>query len=200
MFYLTAQVFHDNTDAAIVVYCSPGSNVSRNQIFARSRSAMAGILLVDSTPFDGNYTGTAVSNNIIDATSFPIRVGIGLGAAVWSDDTDTILTGGSVTENVMRGLHMGFGIAASGLLNWKITENWSEARHSGVRTKRCFDEPVNPSPVAFLYNKKTIGGSEIQEDFVDGEFAYGRSFVMYATDRQLFALTVVTKRATTLML
>lgn len=134
---------------------------------------MAGILLVDSTPFDGNYTGTAVSNNIIDATSFPIRVGIGLGAAVWSDDTDTILTGGSVTENVMRGLHMGFGIAASGLLNWKIMENWSEARHSGVRTKRCFDEPINPSPVAFLYNKKTIGGSEIQEDFVDGEFAYG---------------------------
>jgi hypothetical protein len=135
---------------------------------------MAGILLVDATPFDGDYTDTSVASNVIDAASFPIRVGIGLGAAVWSDDTDTVLTGGSVSNNVMRGLHMGFGIAASGLLKWKISDNWSEARHSGRRTNRCFDEPINPSPVAFLYNKKTIAASEIQQDFVDGEFAYGQ--------------------------
>ncbi|OCF45008.1 hypothetical protein I317_01059 [Kwoniella heveanensis CBS 569] len=170
--FVRDNTFYDNTDAAIVVYCSPGTLVHANHIFARSLSAMAGILLVDSTPFDGDYTGVVVKQNIIDAASRSIRVGIGIGATVWSDDIETIIKGGSVTNNGLKGRYMGYGIAAAGLEGWTIKGNWDEATHEGKKSARCFDEPVNPDPVAFLYNAETIKDSSIQPGFVDHEFQY----------------------------
>ena len=165
--------FFDNTDAAVVVYCSPGSLIHANHITARSRSAMAGILLVDSTPFQGDYRRTTVKGNIIDAASRIIRVGIGLGAAVWSDDTETILRGGNVVANVLRGKYMGYGIAAAGLDGWTVKDNWDEAIHSGQRSARCFDESINPDPMGFLLYGNTIQNSEFQPGFVDQAFEYG---------------------------
>lgn len=167
--------FYDNTDAAIVLYCSPGTVVNANTISTRTMSAMAGILMVDSTPFDGDYSGVIVKGNMIEAAKRIIRVGIGIGSAVWSDDTETVLKGGSVLANGIRGRHMGYGIAAIGLDGWTIKDNWDEAVHSGERSARCFDEPINPNPVDFLYNSKLVKNSEIQPGFLDQPFEYGQS-------------------------
>ena len=176
--FVRDNTFYDNTDAAIVVYCSPGTLIHANRITANKLSAMAGILLVDSTPFDGDYTGTTIKANIIDAASRIIRVGIGLGAAVWSDDTDTILRGGTVLANGFKGKYLGYGIAAAGLEGWTIKDNWDEATHQGQRSARCFDEPINPSPVAFLQWSEKIADSALQPGFVDQEFQYGKPVLL----------------------
>ncbi|ORY25263.1 hypothetical protein BCR39DRAFT_544677 [Naematelia encephala] len=170
--YVRDNSFHDCTDAAVVVYCAPGTVVHANTITARTRSSMAGILAVDSTPFDGDYTGTMIKANIIDAARRIIRVGIGLGATVWSDDTETILKGGSVVANGIRGRHMGYGIAAAGLEGWTVTDNWDEATHEGRSSPRCFDDPINPHPTAFLFHSESIKDSTFQPGFLDQEFQY----------------------------
>lgn len=170
--FIRDNTFRDNTDAAIVVYCSPGTLIHANHIFAQSLSAMAGILMVDSTPFNGDYTGTVVRSNIIDAVSRTIRVGIGIGPTVWSDDTETILTGGSVIGNGLKGRYMGYGIAAAGLKQWTIKDNWDEAKHEGRKSARCFDEPVNPDPIGLLYNRPTMEDCTVQSGFADHDFQY----------------------------
>ncbi|KAL1410166.1 hypothetical protein Q8F55_004171 [Vanrija albida] len=162
----------DCTDAGIVVYCSPGTQVAANRIMTLRRSAMGGILMVDATPFDGDYTGVVVKDNILDAASRAMRVGVGVGLSILSDDIDTILRGGSVISNVLKGMYMGFGIAAAGLKGWTIRDNHSDARHQGKRSPRCFDDPVNPAPTRFLYHGATVTDSTIQDGFVDSDFAY----------------------------
>ena len=166
--------FHDNSDAAIVVYCSPGTLIHANTITAETMSSIAGILMVDATPFGGDYQLTTVKGNVIDAANRIIRVGIGLGAPVWSDDTDTVLTGGRVIANGFKGQYMGFGIAAASLDDWIIKDNWDEARYIGVPSDRCFDELVNPSPRAFLRHTN-IKNSDLQSDFEQHDFEYSKS-------------------------
>lgn len=163
----------DCTDAGIVVYCSPGTKVTANHISSVGLSAMGGILMVDPTPFDGDYSGVLIRDNILEATSKAMRVGIGIGLSILSDDIDTILRGGSVIHNELRGLFMGYGIAAAGLEGWKIEDNWTTARHQGKRSARCFEDLVNPEPMPFLYHKATVEKSTFQEDFEDHDFAYG---------------------------
>ena len=165
--------FFDNTASSIVIYCSPGTLVEGNVISARTMSAMAGILAVDSVPFDGDYSKMIIKSNVIDAAGATIRVGIGLGASVWSDDTETILKGGTVIKNGIKGPFMGFGIAAAGLDGWTVMDNWDDANHQGMKSARCFDEPVNPDPMAMLYYAPSIINSQFQDGFVDQEFQYG---------------------------
>ena len=171
--FVRDNTFIDNTAAAIVVYCSPGTLVQGNRISAHQTSMMGGILMVDATPFQGDYSKMVVKSNIIDAVSRTIRVGIGIGASVWSDDIETILTGGSVLSNSFKGNYMGYSIAAAGLSGWTIKDNYDESVHQGKRSARCFDEPINPEPTAFLYYGDTVKESDIQSGFVDGEFQYG---------------------------
>jgi hypothetical protein len=94
---------------------------------------------------------------------------------VWSDDTETVLKGGSVIGNGIRGRCMGYGIAAAGLEGWTIKDNWDEAGHGGERSPRCFDEPINPDPVDFLMTSGLIKDSQIQSGFKDQPFEYGPS-------------------------
>jgi hypothetical protein len=176
--FVRDNTFFDNTAAAIVIYCSPGTIVQANHIYAKKASMMGGILMVDSTPFDGDYSKMVVKSNIINAVSRTIRVGIGIGAAVWSDDIDMILKGGSVIANGFKGNYMGYSIAAAGLNAWTIKDNWDESVHQGKRSARCFDEPVNPEPMSFLYYGDTVKESDIQSGFTDGEFQYGMSSVI----------------------
>jgi hypothetical protein len=173
--FIRDNTFIDNTAAAIVIYCSPGTLVHANHIYARQASMMGGILMVDSTPFDADYSQMVVKSNIIHAESRTIRVGIGIGAAVWSDDIEMILKGGSVIANGFKGKYMGYSIAAAGLSAWTIKDNWDEASHQGKRSARCFDEPINPDPIPFLYYGDTVKESDIQAGFVDQEFQYGMS-------------------------
>lgn len=184
----------DTTDAAIVIYGSPGSLIASNHILSSTRSQMAGILMADLEPFDGDYTNTRVINNTLEAEENALmRVAIGLGAAVLSDDFETIIHGGIVKENKIKGIGMGYGIVASGLKDFIVVENESTARHGGKRGSKCL-VPVepgeegyeglteaekehgvirNPLPTAFLRNERYIVGGEWQEDFIQGEFAYG---------------------------
>ncbi|KAI9632329.1 uncharacterized protein MKK02DRAFT_40632 [Dioszegia hungarica] len=165
-------VFIDNTAASIVLYCSPGTVVENNTIYTDKKSAMAGILMVDATPFNADYTGVVVRDNIVHARGAGLRVGIGIGPTVWSDDTETILTGGSVLHNRLEGSHMGYGIAAAGLKGWKILDNVDGASYEGRRGERCFPEAINPDPMAFMYTSKSITESEVQAHFVDADFQY----------------------------
>ncbi len=149
--------------------------------------------MIDSSPFNGDYSNTRVENNTIEADEGVLmRVAIGLGSAIWSDDTETVLSGGSVTNNRIRGLGMGYGIAAAGLKDFTVVDNESLARHGGRRGERCLvpveeDDPifnqlsekemqdgivVNPIPQAFLKNSATIEGGDFQEDFVEGDYSY----------------------------
>ncbi|KAI5453558.1 hypothetical protein NCC49_005384 [Naganishia albida] len=167
--------FIDTTDAAIVIYGSPGSLVASNHILSSTRSQMAGILMADLEPFEGDYTDTRVLNNTVEAEENALmRVAIGLGAAVLSDDLETMIRGGVVRGNKIRGIGMGYGIAASGLENFTVTENESTARHGGKRGAKCLEHGVvrNPLPTAFLRNERYIEGGEWQEDFIQGEFSY----------------------------
>jgi parallel beta-helix repeat protein len=177
--------FIDNTNTGIVIYCSPGTMVTQNLISTRAHSAMAGILMVDSAPFDGDYKGLIVKQNVIDAAVKPIRVGIGLGAAVLSDDTQTILKGGTVSSNEIKGNFMGYGITAAGLDGWIVQENRDTAKHEGKRSNRCFDDFENPQPMPYLWDEKSVINSVFQSDFVDGEFQYGRSCVGDANNSRL---------------
>lgn len=192
----------DTTDAAIVIYGSPGSLIASNHILSSTRSQMAGILMADLEPFDGDYIDTRVLNNTLEAEENALmRVAIGLGAAVLSDDMDTVIRGGIVKGNKIRGIGMGYGIVASGLEDFTVTENESTARHGGKRGARCL-VPVepgeegydsltdaekehgvvkNPLPTAFLRNERYISGGEWQEDFIQGGFSYSElrhSFLM----------------------
>ena len=192
--YVRDNVFYDNTDAAIVIYGSPGTLVHANTITSKTLSAMAGILLVDAAPFDGDYTGTIVRANMIDAASRIIRVGIGIGPSVWSDDTETVLKGGSVIGNGLRGRYMGFGIAAAGLDGWTIKDNWDEAVHGGQKSARCFDESINPEPMDFLQNSKIIKNSEIQAGFKDHVFEYGQFDPICRGDDELISSGLYRRR------
>jgi hypothetical protein len=167
------QTFVDTTDAAVVIYGSPGSTVSHNRVTARSMSQMGGILMVDYGPFGGSYLGTKVTDNTIDALGGLIRVAIGVGTPVWSDDFETVLTDGEVRDNILRGYWMGYGIVVAGVKGFTIVDNVSTARHSGTRGDRCPEEPTeNAPPTAFLLGKASSQG-EFQKEFVDGAIQYG---------------------------
>lgn len=186
-------MFVDITDASMVIYGSPGSLIDDNTIRAQHRNSMGGILLSDYGPWEGNYTNTRVSSNTIEADEGTlIRVGIGLGASILSDDTESVLFGGVVRENVLKGYGMGYGIAAAGLRDFVVVDNESKARHGGLLGDRCLvpleeddiaakgmteeqrDTGVikNPRPAAFLRNSKLIEGGRWQSDFIDSSFFY----------------------------
>lgn len=188
---------YDCTDAGIVVYCSPGTRVTGNTVSTRRQSAMGGIFMVDAAPFEGDYSGVVVQDNTFDAAGRAMRVGIGLGLSILGDDIETILSGGKVIHNHLKGRYMGYGIAAAGLSNWEITENWSDATHSGTMSARCFDDVVNPDPVPFLYHGKTVTKSKVQPGFVDSDFAYGELTCPPLADVQSCALTETRTRTRT---
>lgn len=73
----------DATDGGIVVFGAPGSLVANNTIRAERRSLLGGINMVDYLPFDGDYRGTRVDGNVIEAAGRHIKIGLGTGLRVW---------------------------------------------------------------------------------------------------------------------
>lgn len=69
----------DATDGGIVIFGAPGSQVEDNTVTARTRTLLGGINLVDYAPTNGNYNGTVVSGNTVDAQGALIKVGIAMG-------------------------------------------------------------------------------------------------------------------------
>lgn len=162
----------DATDGGIVIFGATGSLIEGNTIRAETRTLLGGINMVDFDPYEGNYTGTIVRNNVIDASGAVIRIGLGMGVRVWGcwpADTDKTLYGGVVAGNVLRGETMQYGFAVDGVRNWLVTGNVDEATHFGVPSVDCGGRIASP-PAGFQFNPARAQGTfqpEFAESFLD---------------------------------
>lgn len=152
----------DATDGGIVIFGAPGSIIENNKITAQTRTLLGGINLVDFAPYQGNYTGTIVRNNTIDAAGAVIRIGLGMGQYVWgcfpSNDATPSFYGATVMNNTLQGDHMQYGYLIDGVKDWTVTENIDNAKHSGNPTQDC-GGVVATAPGGFQYNPARAQGS-----------------------------------------
>ena len=131
---------------------------------------------MDYEPWKGDYFGTTVHHNTIHALAGFLRVGIVVGPASWSDDTDTVVHSGSVTDNILEGPRFGYGIVVSSADHFTVLRNvvQSNAEFSGVPSVNCPTAPANGPPAAFLINRGSATGT-FQSDFVNGEVQHSQS-------------------------
>jgi parallel beta-helix repeat protein len=156
----------DATDGGIVVFGAPGSTIQNNTIIAKSQLLFGGINLVDYAPMNGNYTGTLVTHNTINAQGAYIKIGIAMGQQVWNCATGTN-HGATVTGNTLEGQYMGYGYAVNGVSNWTVTGNVDQSRHVGTQTAGgCFGSPAASQPGAFQVESAT--SSTLQPEFTSG--------------------------------
>lgn len=165
----------DATDGAIVLFCAPGSVVTRNTIIARERNLLGAINMVDDFPFDRNFEGTKVIGNSIKTEGAFIRLAIGCGPTCWSPwgPGHTLNYGGVVLDNYLGPGQFGYGIALSGARQFKVLGNrvLPSTRFAGS-THRFYPATINAPPTAFLRqwcDRGRVQGCEYQEDFVEGE-------------------------------
>ncbi|MCL4272796.1 MAG: right-handed parallel beta-helix repeat-containing protein [Anaerolineales bacterium] len=158
----------DATDGGIVIFGAPGSTIEGNVIRAETRTLLGGINMVDYNPYDGNYSGTVVRNNIIDAASAVIRIGLGMGTRVWgclpAVAENDMLYGGTVTGNTLRGANMQYGFAVDGVREWTVIDNVDEATHIGDPSVDCRGR-VASAPAGFQYHPQRAEGT-FQPEFV----------------------------------
>ncbi len=156
----------DATDGGIVIFGAPGSIIQNNTVVAATQTLLGGINLVDFAPTNGNFTGTRVRNNTVDARGAFIKVGIAMGPAVWNLGgrcPTTINFGATVTGNVLRGIDFGYGYAVNGVRNWTVTGNSDLARHVGaVGPASCGQ--THSQPAGFQFQVAT--SSNLQPNFV----------------------------------
>ncbi|GAA5191361.1 hypothetical protein GCM10023322_48570 [Rugosimonospora acidiphila] len=153
----------DATDGAIVVFGAPGSTVQNNTIVAKNQLLLGGINMVDFAPMNGNYTGTVVTHNTIDALSAFIKMGIAQGQQAWNCLTGTNY-GATVTDNTLEGQYMGYGYAVDGVSDWTVTGNVDNSRHVGTQTAGgCFGSPRASQPAG--YQVESASSSNLQPEF-----------------------------------
>jgi len=160
-------VVTDATDGAIVVFGAPGSIVANNTILAATQTLLGGINMVDYAPVHGNYVGTIVTNNVIDASTAFIKVGIAMGPDVWSCP-HTVNYGGTVTDNVIQGIHFGYGYAVNGVRDWTVLDNLDYSRHVGAIRAGCGGPPDLPD--GFQY--QSVTSSTLQAEFSYANLTY----------------------------
>lgn len=152
----------DATDGGIVIFSAPGSIIEGNTIRAETRILLGGINMVDYIePYNGDYTGTIVRNNIIDAQGAVIRIGLGMGIRVWGcwpPTEDRVLFGGQVLGNILRGENMQYGFAISGVKDWTVLDNRDESTHVGKATRDCFGK-IAANPAGFQFDPKRSQGT-----------------------------------------
>jgi len=159
----------DATDGAIVIFGAPGSHVSGNTVIANTRVLLGGINLVDYGPTGGNYAGTVVSGNTIDAAGALIKVGIAMGPAVWSCD-QRINSGATVKGNTLQGDHMGYGYPVNGVDHWTAKNNKDSARHVGLPAGACGGAVA--APASLQREAGRTGQSTLQKGYVDAPIEY----------------------------
>ena len=166
-----ANVITDATDGGIVVFGAPGSLIEANTIRAETRTLLGGINMVDYEPYDGNYAGTIVRNNIIEASGAVIRIGLGMGQRVWvclpPNSDEFTLSGGTVTGNILRGEYMQYGFAVDGVRDWTVTDNVDGAKHTGNPSVAC-NGRLASRPAGFLHNSARAEGA-FQPEFEPGQ-------------------------------
>ncbi len=158
----------DVTDGGIVIFQATGSRIANNTIKAENRIMFYGISMEDYGPFEGDFTGTVVTGNVIDAAGAMIRRGISMGPHVGCipDDEATLRSRGAVvTNNTLMGDNMAYGFVVSGVEDWTVTGNVDLSTHLVPEEEEidCFGEIVDP-PGGFQYNPLTSSGT-FQEEF-----------------------------------
>jgi hypothetical protein len=163
----------DATDGAIVIFAATGSLIENNIIRAETRTLLGGIHMVEPKLYNGNFTGTIVQNNIIEASGAVIRIAVPMGPRVWLclDEGETIPTpyGGIVRNNILRGDYMQYGFAVDGVKSWTVLDNIDESNHIGNPTVHCRGQ-VASKPSGFQYYLPRADGTfqqEFQEAFLE---------------------------------
>ena len=162
----------DATDGAIVVFGAPGSVVEDNRIVARGRTLLGAIHLVAYGPYDGDFRGTVVRRNVVEADGALIRIGVAMGEPTWicADSVEQItrhtLVGATVADNVLRGAPFQYGFVVDAVRDWTVVGNRSEASHTGVPANACRGRLASP-PAPFLIERARAQGT-FQEEFRDG--------------------------------
>ena len=152
----------DVTDGGIVIFQSPGALIANNTIRAETRIMIYGISMEDYLPLEGDFTGTRVTGNVIDAAGAMIHEGIGMGPHVGCiPDGEAIRRsrGAIVTGNTLMGDHMAYGFVIGGVEDWTVTGNVDLSTHlAPVMTADCFGNVVDP-PAGFQFNPMTSSGT-----------------------------------------
>ena len=157
----------DATDGGIVIFGAPGSSVKDNTIVAKTQTLLGGINLVDYAPMNGNYTGTIVTGNTINAESAFVKVGIAMGPQVWGCGTG-MNYGASVTGNTLQGAHMGYGYAVNGVRDWTVTGNTDTSTHVGTPNAGCGGTVSPPS----RFQVQSATSSTLQPEFTSAQLTY----------------------------
>jgi hypothetical protein len=160
----------DATDGAIVIFAAPGSIVEDNVIRAETRVLLGGINMVDYPVYGGDFGGTRVRGNVIDASGAVVRVAMAMGWRVWvcldpATPDDPTIRGASVTGNTLRGEHMQYGYAVDGVRDWTVTGNVDLATHTGVPTVGCNGRVASP-PAGFQIHRERASGT-FQAEFAE---------------------------------
>jgi len=152
----------DVTDGGIVIFQSPGALIANNTIRAETRIMLYGISMEDYLPLEGDFTGTRVTGNVIDAAGAMIHSGIGMGPHVGCvPDGEAILRsrGAVVTGNTLMGTHMAYGFVVGGVEDWTVTGNVDLSTHlSPEVVADCFGNVVD-APAGFQLNPMTSSGT-----------------------------------------
>jgi parallel beta-helix repeat protein len=157
----------DATDGGIVIFGAPGSTIEDNTVTAATQQLFGGINMVDYAPMNGNYTGTLVTGNTIDAKGALIKVGIGMGQQVWNCTTGTNY-GATVSDNTLEGAYMGYGYPVNGVSDWTVSGNVDNSTHVGTQTAGgCFGSPAASQPAGFQVQVQS--GSTLQSQYVSAE-------------------------------
>ncbi|SCZ89791.1 BZ3500_MvSof-1268-A1-R1_Chr1-3g01580 [Microbotryum saponariae] len=73
----------DATDGGFIIFQAPGSLVTINRIITDDRQLLGGINAVDFPPHYRNFTGTQVTNNVLDARNSMMKIEIAIGPLSW---------------------------------------------------------------------------------------------------------------------
>ncbi|BGP47406.1 hypothetical protein JCM10450v2_003258 [Rhodotorula kratochvilovae] len=168
----------DATDGGIVIFGAPGSQISGNTILARERRPLGGINLVDWAPYSGSFEGTVVEGNTLYADTNMMKIGIALGGMSWGSDNRTAARtfGGTVRNNMFKTGstgYFGYSISVAGHQNAVITGNMADgAAFGGEASASCVPNPAVPASQAFVYDKYTTTGTQLQGNFVDAPLVF----------------------------
>lgn len=97
---VTGNVITDATDGGIVLFAR-GLQVYNNTIVANTRTLLGGINMVDTTPYQGNFTGTLVQNNVIFSNTTMIKIGFALGPLAWGSNPNLATNNGAFQSNIL---------------------------------------------------------------------------------------------------
>ncbi|KAI0722715.1 pectin lyase fold/virulence factor [Earliella scabrosa] len=178
-------MINNPTDGGIVLFGAPGTVVEGNTIWVEKMTLLGGINMVDYEPWNGNYTGTVVRNNVIyggfatdpagagethgeNDEDVIIKIGIAIGPRTWFGDRylGNVSLSGTVMDNQLSGA-FGYGIAISSAQNFVVQGNRLLGNTSfiGSRGPNCSTADTTPTPAAFVQDQNTVQSSSIQDGF-----------------------------------